>query len=189
MTLKEIKNYSVRQNNWIKANNMKLGNQVLVLREHKKHSKGWDNVFVSSMREKIGKTLSFVQSSTQTGISLSDCFLYPYTVLVKVPKGKYETRVFYWKNNEYKCIVHKTLKASKIGEFGFQENGGNGTPILRKISNEISADLLLNSDNMYKIARKKGFYPLSFSNNYDDLNLVVASELTGIGLPILKYPK
>jgi len=41
-TTKQIRNYIQRQNNWIKVNNLKPGDTVLIRKTHESHSKGWD---------------------------------------------------------------------------------------------------------------------------------------------------
>lgn len=129
-TIKQAKNYITRQNSWLKANNIKKGDKLLVLKRHENFTKGWDNTWTKSMIP--GKILIFVRSHKNRGISLRDPntkilqkipFCYPYTVLLPLPKGIYKTRTFTSIKNgkEYKCIVN-ILKEAKEGEFYFRKS-------------------------------------------------------------------
>lgn len=82
-TDKQIKNYIQRQKNWIKANNLKLGDRVLVRKAHPSNEKGWNNEWIGSMDESIGEMCKVIYISDQE-IFLNNFYGYPYTVLQKV---------------------------------------------------------------------------------------------------------
>jgi hypothetical protein len=112
-TEKQIKNYAVRQNNWIKANNLKKGDRVRIKKAHESYSHGWDNCWSSnnnnqypSMDDAVGTIGTVYRVPVKHlfpgypdafGIQLLDgndskninnCtsggYSYPYTVLEKV---------------------------------------------------------------------------------------------------------
>ena len=180
MEQKDINNYIARQNNWIKANNIKEGSLVLVTRKEKSRSKGWDDGWVVPM--KVGGILQ-VRCLWSYGIILTDTFGYPNTSLLPL-EGNAEDYIFKHfydhKGNIQICLVQRT-KLAEIGEFGWQQDSGNKKPCLRKFyKGEI------NIDEMFHIFSKKGYYPANYKNF--SCKKVVASTLTGIGLPIIKLP-
>ena len=82
--IKQIKNYIVRQNNWLKANNIKPGDKLRVTKKHPSESKGWGNIWVDKMDDYVGKKVTFI-SSFPLGIRLEEApFAFPYTVLQKL---------------------------------------------------------------------------------------------------------
>jgi hypothetical protein len=185
-TEKQIKNYITRQNNWLKANNIKEGDKVLVLREHEDTSKGWDaewNIDMNKEISTIQKILYICTNKeygirTQNIITASD-WSYPYTVLLPVDNnGIFETRKFIsgMDNSEQTCIV-QTNASAKDGEFFYQVGTYKGN-VIRKITD---------ATNLMETAKRKGYYP--YGELWDSKPKVIASTLTGIGLPILKYPE
>lgn len=185
-TKKQVKNYIVRQNNWIKANDIKKGDTVLVLRSHENNSKGWQNHWEYLMNNAIGYTFQIINLFI-TGIHLKDNiyhFQYPYTVLVKVPDGTYSRKAFYDSKGilQY-AIVNDTLMTTEVGNFGWQEDLGDGTSGLRKF------ELFEDQEYTYKTFQNKSYYPYQIEDSYTLalLPLVVASTLTGIGLPTVRF--
>lgn len=101
-TEKQIKNYIQRQKNWIKANNLKPGDRVLVRKTRQSESKGWDNVWnkspKSNMDTLVGKIVTVTavpcKNGAKYGISFDateflgtyavGSWSLPYTVLQKV---------------------------------------------------------------------------------------------------------
>ena len=87
---KQINNYIVRQNNWIKANDLKPGDKVLVRKTHESYTKGWNYRWNEIMSRNVGQVLKIVDSRFKfvAGIKLQDennfAFLYPYTILQKI---------------------------------------------------------------------------------------------------------
>lgn len=186
-TKKQINNYVARQKAWVKANNVQPGDNVLILRNHPSYEKGWNNSWPPPMDINIGRVIRVIRVFKE-GIMLDTSidFIYPYTVLIKVPKGIYITESFMFKDKEHKCIVHTSLTTNENGTFGFQSDLGNGKPGLRKYIDAFSID-----DGIHDVFNTKGYYPYEFLQFGERLKhpLVVASTLEGIGLPILRYPK
>lgn len=81
----EKKSYEERQEEWVKANNIKAGDKVRVLRKAESHEDGWTNTWASDMDEAIGN-IRVVREFYATGIELDDpaSYRYPYFVLEKV---------------------------------------------------------------------------------------------------------
>lgn len=186
-TQKQINNYITRQTNWVKANNVQRSQSVLILRSHETESKGWQNQWLSEMNDNIGKIKLIHKILDQNGIHCKNDLSYPYTVLLPLddkPKD-YETKHFMWKDKPHTCIVSKLRKA-KQGEFGWQRDDGIGTPILRKFDINFNNSIT----EMNETYEKKGYYPynsfLPFYKGFE-IPLVVASTLTGIGLPIIRF--
>lgn len=184
-TLNKINNYITRQANWIKANNLEIGNTVLVLSKHKSHTKGWANSWIDLIMEP-GKILT-IKAVTINGILCSNKYAYkstyPYTILLPLPGSpeEYAEKTFISGKDgqRYKCIVHLN-SLPNINEFGWQENGGSSKPILRKINN-----YTIPIDEMYKTSANYGYYPV-YSNKICKYK-IIASELPIPWLPQLKY--
>lgn len=84
-TQKQIANYIARQKGWIKANNLKVGDLVLITKSHPSNEKGWPSYWISEMNEFIGKVLNVSFISNTSTVFLGDEDLdYPYTVLRKI---------------------------------------------------------------------------------------------------------
>lgn len=94
-TAEEKKSYEERQDEWIKANDIKAGDKVRVLRKAKSYEDGWDNAWLDSMDKGIGETLTVDGSCGDCGIALygsmfGHWYKFPYFVLEKVEdKPKY----------------------------------------------------------------------------------------------------
>jgi intein/homing endonuclease len=82
-TIKQIRNYKVRQDNWVKANNLKVGDKVIIKKRHESHTKGWSNSWVNEMDDKV-KTVQHIKAIRWDGIELCNELAYPYTVLQKL---------------------------------------------------------------------------------------------------------
>ena len=127
MKEKDIKNYKLRQKIWVKANNLKIGNKVMLLKPHKGYTKGWNMPWVldksnekyfntplrvTNIHPKMGIEVMIPE---QTIFGTTYTFVYlPYTVLQKVenfywckPKGgnyeweKHPIEMFWKKNPNY----------------------------------------------------------------------------------------
>lgn len=85
----EKKSYEERQEEWIEANGIEIGDKVRVLRKAESHEDGWDNVWADSMSQSIGETLVVDSINGDRGIALDGLALewecsFPYFVLEKV---------------------------------------------------------------------------------------------------------
>lgn len=79
------KSYQERQDEWIKANNLKVGDKVKVVREAIDYENGWENCWVDRMRVNEIHTL---KSHFGNSVLLSDGLRYPYFCLEKVEEVK-----------------------------------------------------------------------------------------------------
>lgn len=85
---KKEPSYIDRQNEWIKKNDIKIGDQVKVTRIASGFESGWGNMWVDCMDKQVGKILRVKRiAEIHSGIQLDDNFYYPFFVLEKV-KGK-----------------------------------------------------------------------------------------------------
>lgn len=188
-TQKQINNYIARQRQWIKEWAITPGDQILVLKHHKCMSKGWEAYWnYCRMHILTIQAFRYYSPITARGIQLSDEFNYPYTVLLKVPKGEYTRERFLFSSHTNKiknevctktCVAHTSLHATKIGQFGFLKDIG----ALIKIVDE-NDPITMVADYIHSC---KGYFPMPIGSYIGPANLVVASELTGIGLPIIRY--
>ena len=99
---KKESTYEERQAEWIKENDIKVGDKVRIVRKARANEGGWDNNWVPSMSDTVGEVGRVIDDSSAVGIRVEtdDCsFAYPYFVLEKVePKyipfdlGKEEDR-------------------------------------------------------------------------------------------------
>ncbi len=95
MELKDIRNYSVRQRNWVKANNLKPGDKVMIINIHDSYSKGWFMPWIPQIAEHLWKIVEVKDINPTMGVELvikeeykgckTNAFVFvPYTVLQKV---------------------------------------------------------------------------------------------------------
>lgn len=121
MKKKDIRNYEIRQKNWIKTNNLELGDKVIMNKSHSSYSKGWNMPWIPEIDNYIGKQLEVIYIHPTMGIELKlpttpfYTYVYvPYTILQKVenyywvkPKEgnyeweKYPIEMFQKKNPNY----------------------------------------------------------------------------------------
>ena len=86
---KKEPSYIDRQNEWIKKNDIKIGDQVKVTRIASGFESGWGNMWFDCMDKQVGKILRVKRiAEIHSGIQLDDNFYYPFFVLEKV-KEKY----------------------------------------------------------------------------------------------------
>lgn len=84
------KTYKERQAEWIKANNIKEGDKVKILRKTKPHEDGWGDIWVGNEVGKIG-VIDVIHSDNIRVRTNTENYWYPYFVLEKVedePKAK-----------------------------------------------------------------------------------------------------
>lgn len=88
---KQIRNYIQRQSNWIKANNLKPGDKVLI-RRYPPYQSGWQATWSDLMDKYIGKIVTVKSTDHvsnegyKNGITFEETgpFVFPYTILQKV---------------------------------------------------------------------------------------------------------
>ena len=83
--------YEERQAEWVKANNLKVGDKVRIVRKARGKEGGWDNYWTSSMNDAVGEVGCVIKALGASGIGVetdSCSFDYPYFVLKKV-ESKY----------------------------------------------------------------------------------------------------
>jgi hypothetical protein len=87
-TPKQITNYIARQKGWIKANNLKVDDLMLITKSYESHSKGWHNSWIDCMP--VGRVLAVHSFKDEYGICLKDslALCYPYIVLRKIEVKK-----------------------------------------------------------------------------------------------------
>ena len=81
------KSYEERQNEWLKANDIGEGNKVRIVRKAKGYKDGWDNTWLDSMDDEVGKVGTVVEDRGDKGIVVDTGgkhWRYPYFVLEKV---------------------------------------------------------------------------------------------------------
>lgn len=83
------KSYQERQEEWIKANNLKVGDKVKVVKEVESYKDGWGNFWTERM--KAGK-IHIIETYFDNGVALSDGYRYPYFCLEKVQEVKESTK-------------------------------------------------------------------------------------------------
>ena len=79
--------YEVRQYNWLKANDIGEGDKVRIVRKAEGYKDGWDNTWLDSMDDEVGKVGTVVEDSGNKGIVVDTDgghWSYPYFVLEKV---------------------------------------------------------------------------------------------------------
>ena len=84
---KKEKPYEERQAEWIKENDIKVGDKVRIVRKARDNEGGWDNNWAPSMSDAVGKVGCVIEDPRASGIRVEtdDCsFAYPYFVLEKV---------------------------------------------------------------------------------------------------------
>lgn len=84
--------YVKLQAKWVKANNLKPGDEVKILRKAGNCESGWSNIWAEEMDSCVGKILE-VRKITEGSVVLytedgSDWWQYPYFILEKVMKNK-----------------------------------------------------------------------------------------------------
>lgn len=186
-TQKQINNYIARQKQWVKDFNVKVGDTVLVLRKHESYSKGWNiNWIEKSMKSGIIDTILSIFNNR--GIALTNSpYIYPYTVLLKLDRKPEDYKIKTFESAKdssiQKCVI--SLKdVVKENDYFRQEYSGGRHAALRKF-------VPYGKDECYLFPEtRKGFFNYSgkyISNLYNlGIDKVVASTLTGIGLPILR---
>jgi hypothetical protein len=117
-TLKSINNYIARQKGWIKANNLKKGDLVFVIKVHESNSKGWNNGWNRIMNRDINKVLSVI-GIYNDGIKLKGNqefnFVYPYTILRKIEVKKEGST---WEKDDiiFSKLQNNLYKIKKVNE-------------------------------------------------------------------------
>ena len=84
---KKEPSYEDCQDEWIKANNLKRGDKVRILRKAKAYENGWRNGWVDSMDGTVGKVCYVIADCGCDGIKLGTSqgsWRYPYFILEKV---------------------------------------------------------------------------------------------------------
>lgn len=95
MKSKDVRNYEIRQTNWVKANNLTIDDKVIIMRTHNSYSKGWNMPWILEIEKHMNKPLTISAVHPKMGIeviirerlrsSITYAFLFvPYTVLQKV---------------------------------------------------------------------------------------------------------
>lgn len=77
------KTYEERQAEWIKANNIKEGDKVKILRKAESHEDGWNDIWVGNEVGKIG-VIDVIHSDNIRVRTNTENHWYPYFVLEKV---------------------------------------------------------------------------------------------------------
>lgn len=103
---KKEPSYEERQAEWVKANNIKDGDKVRVIRKAKTNENGWGDVWdCEYMDPSVNKVLEVVETKGIAGISL-DCgrvnCCFPYFVLEKVEEPEFKVGDFV--RTEYESI-------------------------------------------------------------------------------------
>lgn len=158
------KSYQERQDEWIKANNLKIGDKVKVIREAKNYEDGWKHEWVKFMAVK--QTL-IVIGLFEDSVQLSDRYLYPYFCLEKVEEVKeskektieewlnelpepYRTQALNNTSETKKCIFRKNICDTLMAAFFWTDFEGHaywepvykhysqGTPLPKPIENYTS---------------------------------------------------
>lgn len=82
------KSYKERQAEWVKANNLKPGDKVRILRTAEDNEDGWGAIWMSLMDETVGEIGTVIEVSNYSGICV-DYWFYPYFVLEKTDEAVY----------------------------------------------------------------------------------------------------
>ena len=84
---KKEPSYIERQNEWIRKNDIKIGDLVKVTRIASAFESGWGEAWFDIMNKQVGKILRVKRiDEINSGIRLDDNFYYPFFVLEKVKK-------------------------------------------------------------------------------------------------------
>ena len=92
--------YSERAKNWVRENNLKVGDYVKVIRRAKDYEDGWDGRWVEEMDDFVGKVIPVSGIGKATGEIISYCYCdwagygFPYFVLEKVTSSEAKTIPF-----------------------------------------------------------------------------------------------
>ena len=82
--------YTVRQSDWLREHNVKIGDLVLVARKAESLEFGWDNVWNPSMDTTVGCVGKITEVKDRYGIwikfdaPIGSAWLFPYTALASV---------------------------------------------------------------------------------------------------------
>ena len=86
--------YEERQAEWVKANNIKVGDKVRITRKCESHENGWKNAWVSLMNSEVGKVLEITREPEKRGIFLGGEYFggayFPYFILEKVEEPEFK---------------------------------------------------------------------------------------------------
>ena len=82
------KSYGECQAEWVKANNLKPGDKVRILRTAENKEDGWGATWIPLMDKTVGEIGTVIDISNFNGIRV-DCWIYPYFVLEKVDEPEY----------------------------------------------------------------------------------------------------
>ena len=96
---KKETSYEERQAEWMKANNIKVGDKVKVIRKCKSGENGWDDTWLRIMDIAVGKVLKIIGEPRTLGILLevegfSRGAYFPYFVLEKVEGPEFKVGDF-----------------------------------------------------------------------------------------------
>lgn len=115
-TPKQIANYIARQKGWVKANNLKAGDLLLVLKKHEPNTKGWHSYSGWSERktqQTVGRIVTF-ESIYEKSI-LAGGWLFPYTVLRKIEVKK-EGDIWEKEDIIFSKLQNNFYKIKKVNE-------------------------------------------------------------------------
>ena len=76
--------YKELQAQWVKLNDLKVGDKVKITCKAEDHQGGWGNCWARSMTHYVGNTRAVISIRPTLGVELSGCGRYPFFVLEKV---------------------------------------------------------------------------------------------------------
>lgn len=129
------KSYEERQEEWIAANNIKLGDKVRILRKAEDGEEGWGNVWGGSNADKTVGKIGIIHSISLREIRVdtdTNWFWYPYFVLEKVEDEPEYAPFDFSKEEDRNAIRGQWVKDKRWGNewlvsgFYIDETGGQG---------------------------------------------------------------
>ena len=120
---KKEPSYEERQAEWVKANNIKVGDKVKVIRKAKDYENGWGNVWDDAMDSGVNEVNEVIDINNKDGIylDLGDYnFWFPYFVLEKVEEPEFKVGDFVKEKGTE--IVGMIIRKSEKGLHIYQNN-------------------------------------------------------------------
>ena len=120
---KKEPSYEERQAEWVKANNIKVGDKVKVIRKAKDYENGWGNVWDDAMDSGVNEVNEVIDINNKNGIylDLGDYnFWFPYFVLEKVEEPEFKVGDFVKEKGTE--IVGMIIRKSEKGLHIYQNN-------------------------------------------------------------------
>ena len=88
-------NYIKEQEKWIKENNIKIGDKVIVTRKAESYENGWNDPWIGEMDEFIGKECEIIKYLYSISIEYKKFkYNFPYFVLKKASVFKLPDELF-----------------------------------------------------------------------------------------------